>query len=226
MPGYMRANPRPEADRKRIAKASRRRTCAGASGAFAERRQVAGFVVRSAVDAAAKEDADPLEGQCADGGVVGGALPNRPFGLAAERSIVGPTPMTRDEATQYATWWTGSWNNRDIEAVLATFDEEVEFTSPRAVATVGLSTVRGRQALRSYWEAALAGITSLRFVLERSLWDPEAGELAIIYRSEINGEAKLVSENLRFGRNGKVIAAEVFHGVARPSNPTGLRRAG
>jgi len=134
--------------------------------------------------------------------------------------------MTRDEATQYATWWTGSWNNRDIEAVLATFDEEVEFTSPRAVATVGLSTVRGRQALRSYWEAALAGITSLRFVLERSLWDPEAGEFAIIYRSEINGEAKLVSENLRFGRNGKVIAAEVFHGVARPSNPTGLRRAG
>jgi len=138
--------------------------------------------------------------------------------------------MNRDEAAQYAVRWVNAWNSRDIEAVLATFDDDVEFTSPRALATVGVPTVRGRRALKSYWEAALARISSLRFILERTLWDSETNELAIIYRSEINGEAKQVSENLRFGRNGKVIAAEVFHGAGVPPNPavnlTGLRPAG
>ena len=42
--------------------------------ALLESEEVARFVVGGAVDPAAKEDADPLEGQGADGGVVGGAL--------------------------------------------------------------------------------------------------------------------------------------------------------
>jgi len=121
--------------------------------------------------------------------------------------------MTRDEASAYAVSWVDSWNERDIEAVLATFDEDIEFTSPTAVATVGVTTVSGKQALRSYWQAALARVTSLRFTLRRIAWDPESQELAILYVSSINGAAKCVAENLRFGRSGKVVAADVFHGV-------------
>lgn len=122
--------------------------------------------------------------------------------------------MTRDDASAYAERWIESWNRRDIDAVLATFDENVDFTSPRAMATVAVATVRGTQALRSYWQAALAKVTSLRFVLQRFLWDAETRELAIIYVSSINGESKCVSENLRFGDNGKVVAADVFHGAS------------
>jgi hypothetical protein len=113
---------------------------------------------------------------------------------------------------QFAARWVEAWNRRDVEAVLATFEEEVAFTSPRALATVGVATVHGKQDLRAYWGAALARVASLRFVLERAIWDPELRELAIIYTAEINGEAKRVSENLRFGQSGKVEAAEVFHG--------------
>jgi hypothetical protein len=40
-------------------------------------------------------------------------------------------------------------------------------------------------------------------------------ELAIIYTSEIDGSAKRVSENLSFDRAGRVVTAEVFHGVTR-----------
>jgi len=127
--------------------------------------------------------------------------------------------MTRDEASAYAERWIDAWNRRDVDAVLATFDQNVEFTSPRALATVGVATVRGTQALRSYWQAALANVTSLRFVLQRILWDAEQRELAIIYVSSVNGESKCVSENLRFGPSGKVIAADVFHGAgALPSS--------
>ena len=128
--------------------------------------------------------------------------------------------MTRSDALRFAAGWIEAWNRLDIEAVLATFDDRVVFTSPRALATVGVGTVNGKQELRAYWAAALARIDSLRFVLERAVWDPETRELAIVYVSEVNGEAKRVSENLRFGQDGRVEAAEVFHGVGGLPNPT------
>lgn len=121
--------------------------------------------------------------------------------------------MTRNEALRYAETWIANWNRLDVEAVLATFEDGVAFTSPRALATVGVGTVHGKEALRAYWAKALSRITSLRFALERALWDPETSELAIIYVSEVNGVEKRVSENLHFGQRGKVDVAEVFHGV-------------
>jgi ketosteroid isomerase-like protein len=121
--------------------------------------------------------------------------------------------MTRDEATAFAAGWAAAWNDRDFERVLEHFDENVVFTSPTALAVVGAATVRGKEALRAYWTAALDRLTHLRFTVDRVVWDPEARELAIIYVSEIDGKAKRVSENLRFGPSGRVVAAEVFHGV-------------
>src|SRR5262249_21002445 len=130
------------------------------------------------------------------------------------------TSMTRSDALRYAAEWIAAWNRLDIESVLATSEDSVTFTSPRALATVGVSTVHGKEALRAYWAAALARVSSLRFVLERTIWDPETHELAIVYVSEVNGDAKQVSENLRFGKGGKVEVAEVFQGVGRLLNPT------
>ena len=121
--------------------------------------------------------------------------------------------MTRDQAAAFAAQWAADWNERAIERVLEHFDENVVFTSPTAMAVVGVGTVRGKEALRAYWIQALGRITSLQFTVDRVVWDPGTQELAIIYISEIDGKAKRVSENLRFGPDGLVVAAEVFHGV-------------
>jgi ketosteroid isomerase-like protein len=122
--------------------------------------------------------------------------------------------MTGDEARGFAADWADAWNRRDIERVLAWFYEDVEFTSPTALAVMGIPTVRGKGALRDYWTKALARLTSLRFTIDRVVWDPDRREVAILYTSEIDGKAKRVSENLRFNATGQVVAAEVFHGVA------------
>ena len=122
--------------------------------------------------------------------------------------------MTTDEARDFAAQWAEAWNSRDIEQVLAHFHDDVEFTSPTAVAVVGTPTVRGKRALREYWTKALSRIASLRFTVDRVVWDPVSRELAIIYTSETDGKTKRVSENLRFDPAGLVAAAEVFHGVA------------
>ena len=86
--------------------------------------------------------------------------------------------------------------------------------SLRALTVVGVGTVRGKQSLRAYWKTALGRISSLRFFVDRVLWDPEHHELAIIYTSQIDGTTKRVSENLTFDLSERVVAAEVFHGVA------------
>jgi len=121
--------------------------------------------------------------------------------------------MTREEAQAFAQQWAAAWNERDVERVLAHFEDDVTFTSPTALAVVGVATLRGKQALRDYWNKAVARIGSLRFTVDRALWDAEHRELAILYESDIDGRKRRVSENLTFGASGLVTRAEVFHGV-------------
>lgn len=121
---------------------------------------------------------------------------------------------TRDDALRFANDWAAAWNARDVERVLAFFGENVTFVSPTALAVVGTATIRGKAALRAYWNQAMGQIDSLRFTLSRVVWDAAARELAIIYVSDVNGRTKSVSENLVFDDNGVVVSAEVFHGVA------------
>ena len=121
--------------------------------------------------------------------------------------------MKREEVENFAATWAAAWNSRDIEAVLEHFHEDVLFTSPTALAVVGSPTVNGKNNLRAYWTAALKRIKTLRFCVERILWDSAHRELAIIYTSEVDGSTKKVSENLTFDQKGLVVAAEVFHGI-------------
>ncbi|MDF0642581.1 MAG: nuclear transport factor 2 family protein [Nitrospira sp.] len=121
--------------------------------------------------------------------------------------------MTREDREAFATRWAESWNRRAIETVLEYFHEDISFISPTALAVVGSPVVRGKSALREYWTEALARITSLRFTVDRILWDPVHRELGIIYTSDIDGRTKKVSENFTFDENGRIVAAEVFHGV-------------
>jgi ketosteroid isomerase-like protein len=123
--------------------------------------------------------------------------------------------VTTDDARTFAVRWAEAWNRRDIEQVLAHFHDDVVFTSPTALAVMGTPTVRGKESLRAYWTTALSRLTSLRFTVDRVAWDPQTRELAIIYTSETDGKARRVSENLVFDSAGRVVIAEVFHGVGR-----------
>ena len=102
-----------------------------------------------------------------------------------------PTPDPRDFAHQ----WVTAWNAHDIEAVLAHFHDDVLFTSPVAARvlpeTRGL--VRGKDALRRYWSAALPLIPDLHF----EIVGVYAGESTLVlhYRNQAGG---LVNEVLTF----------------------------
>lgn len=121
--------------------------------------------------------------------------------------------MTREEAEMFAAEWAAAFNEFDIEKILAHYDTNVLFISPRAKAVVGANSVHGKQALREYWNKALSRIESLKFVVDRVVWDNTSSELAIIYIAEINQQKQRVSENFTFGSDGFVVKTEVFHGA-------------
>jgi ketosteroid isomerase-like protein len=66
--------------------------------------------------------------------------------------------VNREDAEAYARLWADDWNRRDLDAVLEHFADDVTFSSPKAEQTVGAPTVRGKDALRAYWQRALARI--------------------------------------------------------------------
>ena len=121
--------------------------------------------------------------------------------------------MTRPEAERFAAGWAAAWNRRDLDAILSHFAPDVVFSSPKALALVGTPTVSGREALRAYWERALATITSLRFRVDRVIWDPVSRELSIVYDREVNGQRDRASEVLQFDAAGRVVRGEVHYGV-------------
>ncbi len=70
-------------------------------------------------------------------------------------------------ASGFARDWIAAWNKRDLEAVLAHYTDDVAFSSPFVSQITGerSGVLRGKSALRGYWEAALARLPRLKFTL-------------------------------------------------------------
>ena len=66
--------------------------------------------------------------------------------------------MDPQQTEGFAKGWIQAWNQRDLEAVLAHYTENVEFQSPLVIKLLGETsgTVRGKQNLREYFRKALA----------------------------------------------------------------------
>jgi ketosteroid isomerase-like protein len=112
---------------------------------------------------------------------------------------------------QLAAEWITAWNDRDLDAVLRHYADDVQFTSPTAAAVVPESggVVRGKDALREYWSAALPLVPDLHFDLVDVLTTVDG--LTIVYR---NQRAQLVAETLLLRPDGLV-----WWGLASYSEP-------
>jgi len=121
--------------------------------------------------------------------------------------------MNRQE---FARWWAQAWSNRDVDAVVACFADNVRFVSPRAAEVTGNPVVLGRQALRDYWQRAVAGAGSIAFEVEQVLQDVGGEHIVIVYTSDIDGRRKRACEFMQFDDADKIVAAEAMHGCRLP----------
>ena len=122
-----------------------------------------------------------------------------------------PTHIDSTAADHFATAWAAAWNARDLDAVLALYDDAFEMTSPYIIEMAGepSGTLRGKEAVAAYWRTALARMPRLHFEIEAAL--PGVRTVALLYR---NGLKQCV-EVLEFNAAGKVVRGEAhyLHGV-------------
>ena len=66
--------------------------------------------------------------------------------------------MDTEQTETFAKGWIQAWNQRDLEAVLSHYTEDIEFQSPLVIKLLGETsgTVRGKRNLREYFRKALA----------------------------------------------------------------------
>jgi hypothetical protein len=69
------------------------------------------------------------------------------------------------DPVQFSNEWIAAWNAKDLDAVLAHYTDDFEMSSPfiAQVAGVASGTLKGKPAVRAYWEAALARMPGLHF---------------------------------------------------------------
>jgi ketosteroid isomerase-like protein len=122
--------------------------------------------------------------------------------------------MTNAQAQDFAAAWIQNFSAKDVEAVLAHFAEDAQFTSPRALVVAGKATLQSRRELAEYWHAAVKSIGTIRFTLEHVINDESSGRLTIVYISEIDGKKVRAAEFFQFNSSLKVIRGEAMYGAA------------
>ncbi|HEX6773331.1 MAG TPA: nuclear transport factor 2 family protein [Acidobacteriaceae bacterium] len=110
-------------------------------------------------------------------------------------------PLESSFARSFAQEWIDAWNSHDLERILAHYDDDVLLTSPVALKLLnGDGTVRGKAALREYFQRGLQAFSSLRFDLIDILWGTET--IVIYYVNNVRGSK--TAEVMLLNHAGKI----------------------
>lgn len=125
--------------------------------------------------------------------------------------------MDHVTARTFVDSWVTAWNAHDLDSLLAHFADDVTFRSPVAAQLLGGDGVmRGKEALRAYWEEGLRRIPDLRFEVVGSYVG--VNSLVINYRNQKGG---LVNEVLIF--EGPLVTEGYGTYLGEDVNPAGAR---
>ena len=117
-----------------------------------------------------------------------------------------------DWAKEFAHEWIAAWNAHDIERILSHYAEDFEMRSPLIVERMGVGSavLKGKVAVRPYWERALAATPPPHFELREVLVGADA--IALHYRSVSRN--RNVVEVLTFNAQRAVVSGSAFYGEA------------
>lgn len=109
-------------------------------------------------------------------------------------------PLQASFAHAFAQEWIDAWNSHDLERVLSHYADDVVLTSPVALKLQSEGQVRGKQALRDYFERGLKAYPDLRFDFQVVLWGLET--IVLMYLNNFRGGR--TAEVMQFNAAGKV----------------------
>src|SRR5512142_1668127 len=101
----------------------------------------------------------------------------------------------------FADDWINAWNSHDLDGILSHYSEDVILISPVAAKLLNNDgTVRGKAALRDYFQRGLTAYPDLRFDLIDVLWGLET--IVLLYRNNVRGTK--TAEVMQLTPQGKV----------------------
>lgn len=112
----------------------------------------------------------------------------------------------------FARSWLGAFNAKDLNRIMAHYADDIEHSSPTVVRVLGDASgvVRGKPALRAYFERALAAAPAdLHYELLRE--HVGVGGVTLVYHRT---GGKVVAETFHFEDDGLVTRAFVAHADA------------
>jgi hypothetical protein len=112
-------------------------------------------------------------------------------------------------AQHFAAEWIAAWNAHNLERVLAHYRDDFEMRSPLIVELMGVASgvLKGKSAIRPYWERGLAAHPGLQFELHCVLIGVDS--IAIYYRS--TPKSRMVAEVLKFGDDGQIVSGSALY---------------
>ena len=106
-------------------------------------------------------------------------------------------------ADHFAADWIDSWNKHDLVRILSHYTDDFEMSSPVIIKVAGESsgTLKGKEAVGSYWAIALQLVPNLYFELVTTLVG--VNSITLYYK----GVRGLSAEVFHFNTDGKVTKA-------------------
>lgn len=118
--------------------------------------------------------------------------------------------MDRAFAEAFAQEWIDAWNSHDLERIFSHYTDDFEMSSPYIVERMNepSGTLRGKTAIRPYWERGLAAVPPLHFELEQILVG--VASITLCYRR--TGPQNRAAEVLFFDGQGRVVRGVAHYG--------------
>jgi ketosteroid isomerase-like protein len=125
--------------------------------------------------------------------------------------------MSSHDIEAFAAAWLRAWNDRDLEAILTHYADDIELRSPLVVHLLGEASgsVSGKQKLRDYFARVLEAFPGKP---EAALLDVSQGVASIVVHFQFNGGTG--AELMELTADGMVRRA-IAHVRAEPERTVG-----
>jgi ketosteroid isomerase-like protein len=112
-------------------------------------------------------------------------------------------------AKEFALEWIEAWNAHDLDRIFSHYTEDFEMRSPIITERMGVATgvLKGKHAIRPYWEPALTASSSLKFVLHDVLVGTDS--IALYYYNVTRG--RMVAEILTLNDRRQVVSGSAHY---------------
>jgi ketosteroid isomerase-like protein len=114
--------------------------------------------------------------------------------------------LTKDQVQKFAEEWVQAFNSHDLDRILSHYHPDVVLISPVAAQILDdpSGTVKGKDALRAYFQKGLAAYPNLKFELLDVMWG--ISSVVLYYINQKGTKSGELMEIDAVGKVTKVIA--------------------